>query len=178
MEALRKLNVLVMPVSTGSNYLMANLVNQPTFNDQQVGALSPLANQLVWLRLGSTQLTDAGLKEIGKLQNLTRLSLEHTAVSDAGLEHLKGLKNLQYLNLFDTKVSDKGMQALTGLKNLHTVYVYQTQVTAQGVMALQKSLPQAQIDTGGYQKQLLAIADTIKVPVVEKKTEEKKKKGK
>lgn len=177
-ETLRKLNVLVMPVSTGSNYLMANLVNQPTFNDQQVGALAPLANQLVWLRLGSTQLTDAGLKEIGKLQNLTRLSLEHTRVSDAGLEYLKGLKNLQYLNLFDTKVSDKGMQALTGLKNLHTVYVYQTQVTAQGVMTLQKALPQAQIDTGGYQKQLLAIADTIKVPVVEKKTEEKKKKVK
>lgn len=174
LEALKKLNVLVMPVANESNYLMANMINQPAFDDQQVSKLVPLAKQLVWLRLGGTKITDTGLKEIGKLQNLTRLSLEHTAVSDAGLEALKDLKNLQYLNLFDTKVSDKGLQALAGLSNLRTVYVYQTQVTAQGVGALQKNLPSLKIDTGGYQKQLLAIADSAQGPEVEKKAAEKK----
>jgi uncharacterized membrane protein len=176
LEALKSLNVLVMPVANESNYLMANMVNTPAFDDQQVSKLVPLAKQLVWLRLGGTKVSDAGLKEIGKLQNLTRLSLEHTTVSDAGLEALKGLSNLQYLNLFDTKVSDKGLQALASLKNLRTVYVYQTQVTAQGVGALQKNLPSLKIDTGGYQKQLLAIADTAKGPEVEKKAAEQKAK--
>ncbi|MFN8355002.1 MAG: c-type cytochrome domain-containing protein [Spirosomataceae bacterium] len=174
--ALRQLNVLVMPVATESNYLMANMVNTPQFGDAQAAQLPALSKQLVWLRLGNTQITDAGLKEIGKLSNLTRLSLEHTSIGDAGLSALSGLSQLQYLNLFDTQVTDKGLQVLSKLNNLHTVYVYQTKVTPQGVLSLQKALPQVRIDTGGYQKQLLAISDTLKPEASHKPDEKKGKK--
>ena len=74
------------------------------------------------------------------------------------------------------QVTDKGLQVLSKLNNLHTVYVYQTKVTPQGVLSLQKALPQVRIDTGGYQKQLLAISDTLKPEASHKPDEKKGKK--
>src|SRR5271170_1713675 len=61
------------------------------------------------LDLYGTQVTDAGLKDLKELKNLTLLNLGFTQVTDAGLKDLKELKNLTSLNLQDTKVTDKGV---------------------------------------------------------------------
>lgn len=160
-EALRKFNVLVMPVSNDQNYLMVNCVNASSFSDKEAMQLATLSKQLVWLKMGNTQISDNALKEIGKLETLTRLSLEHTNISDIGLANLKGLKNLQYLNLFGTKVTDKGLEALKALKSLRSVYLYQTQVTPAAAEALKKALPNTQIDIGGYMTQSLPTDTTV-----------------
>ncbi len=173
-ENLTKSNVLVLPVSAESNYLMANFVNAPTFDDTQAQALGDLSKNLVWLRLGSTKITDVALKEVAKLSNLSRLNLEHTAISDAGLNNLSGLKNLQYLNLFDTKVTDQGILALAKCQNLRNLYLYQSQVTAAGAAKLQQQLPNLSIDLGGYTTQHLP-SDTVTYKPSLKKEETKKK---
>ena len=49
------------------------------------------------LDLNGTQVTDAGLKELAWLKNLTALTLFGTKVS-VGLKNLTGLKNLAFLN--------------------------------------------------------------------------------
>ena len=41
------------------------------------------------LNLNDTKITDAGLKEIAKLQNLTHLFLGSTKITDAGVAELK-----------------------------------------------------------------------------------------
>jgi hypothetical protein len=43
---------------------------------------------------------------------LTRLDLHNTKVTDAGLKELVALVNLSELTLWDTKVTDEGAQAL------------------------------------------------------------------
>ncbi len=149
-EKLTKLNVLVMPVASESNYLMANFVNASNFTDQQADLLTPLADQLTWVKLNETKIGDGALKSVGKLKNLTRLSLDQTSITDAGLANLKNLKNLQYLNLYGTAVTDAGIRQLASLKSLKTLYLWQTKVTPAGVEALKKALPGVQIDTGGY----------------------------
>ena len=44
-------------------------------------------------------MTDAGLKELAALKNLTTLDLSETRVTGAGLKELAALKNLTTLNL-------------------------------------------------------------------------------
>ena len=76
---------------------------------------------VIGVDLYGAQVTDAGLKELKDLNQLTSLDLHQTQVTDAGLKELKDLKQLTSLN------------------------VYETQVTANGVADLQKALPGCKI---------------------------------
>ena len=68
------------------------------------------------------QITDAGLKEVAKLQNLTWLSLNGTQITDAGLKEVAKMKQLKELDLKNTKT-----------------------ITKEGVAELQKALPKCKI---------------------------------
>jgi len=57
-------------------------------------------------------VTDAGVKELAALENLTALDLSQTMITDAGVKELTGLKNLTELSLYDTKVTDAGVKEL------------------------------------------------------------------
>jgi uncharacterized membrane protein/mono/diheme cytochrome c family protein len=143
-------NVLVLPVANESNFLAVNTVNAAEFSDAQADWLTGLSDQIVWLKLGDTKVSDQALRSVARLKNLTRLSLEHTTVSDAGVGSLKDLHQLQNLNLVGTKVSDQSVEALGQLKQLRTLYLWQTQFTPAGVEKLRKLLPHTQVDFGGY----------------------------
>ena len=67
---------------------------------------------VIGVHLGSTKVTDAGLKELAPLKNLTKLDLRFTKVTDAGLKELAALKNLTWLDLGSTKVTDAGLKEL------------------------------------------------------------------
>jgi hypothetical protein len=153
---------------------MANFVNAPNFDDTKAQGISALGKNLVWLKLGSTKITDQSMDEVAKLANLSRLNLEHTAITDAGLAKLSGLKQLQYLNLFDTKVTDKGIMTLAKCTNLRHLYLYQTKATPAIVLALQKALPYLEIDLGGYATKALP-SDTVIYKAEPKKEDAKKK---
>ena len=51
------------------------------------------------LILDNSDITDAGLKELKNLKNLTGLQVSYTEVSDVGLKELKDFKNLTKLQL-------------------------------------------------------------------------------
>src|SRR5690606_22468110 len=127
-QKLKDAGIVVMPVSQNSNFLMANFVMAPEAGDREVELLSPIKEQLVWLKLGNTKISDVALVVVGTCTNLTQLQLNNTAVSDVGMESLKGLVNLQSLNLVGTKVTAKGLNKLNELKNLRTIYLYQSAV--------------------------------------------------
>ena len=165
-KKLTDLNVIVMPVSKDQNYLDVNFINARNLDDSKINLLSNISEQIVWLKLGSTQITDKSLSEISKYPHLNRLNLEHTAITDAGIAQLKNLKYLEYINLFDTKVSDVGIAELAKLKGLKKVYCWQTKVTIAGVNALKKALPNVEIDMGWQDK--LPMTDTS-TKVLEKK---------
>jgi hypothetical protein len=67
-------------------------------------------------------VTDAGLKDLKELKNLTGLSLQYCKVTDAGLKELAEIKTLKSLSLR----GNKG-------------------VTAAGVEELKKALPDCKI---------------------------------
>jgi len=77
---------------------------------------------------------------------LRTLNLTSTQVTDAGLKDVATLKNLWSLHLlFCTGVTDAGLKELAGLKNLHSVYLSGTQATDAGIAELQKALPACRI---------------------------------
>ena len=53
-----------------------------------------------------------GMKQIGKMTDLTVLSLWETKLDDAALEALSGLKNLGELNLKATSITDESIESL------------------------------------------------------------------
>src|SRR5262249_25118598 len=81
------------------------------FGDEDVKVVGEL-QQLVYLSLMGTQITDAGLAHLKGLARLDKLVLGQTGITDAGLAHLLGMPRLQELGLWDLSITDKGLQQL------------------------------------------------------------------
>ena len=88
---------------------------------------------LTTLDLLDTQVTDSGLKNLAGLKHLEWLILENTKVTGAGLVHLKGMTNLVDLNLASTGVTDAGLGHLVGLASLEHLNLASTGVTDAGL---------------------------------------------
>jgi internalin A len=101
---------------------------------------------LTTLNLASTDITDAGLKELRHFKSLRWLNLFGTKITDASLQYLGDLENLTSLYLNQTEVTDKGLQALRRLKNLKHLTLSQTETTTAGANRLKQFLTEANID--------------------------------
>ena len=172
-EELKKAGLLVLPLSKEQNQLEVSAVNMRAFSDGQAALLPKIADQIVWLKLGDTEITDATLAQVSKLKNLQKLHLEQTRITDAGLKQLKDLPYLEYLNLYGTAITDAGLKQLAGMKSLKTVYFWQTKVTEQQVAELKKTMPNVEF-VGGLNEQ--AIAELAKAAIVEAEKREVEKK--
>jgi hypothetical protein len=110
-------------------------------DDARIAKLAPLREHVAELDLGRTAITDAALREVGRMKRLTRLDLDGTAISDVGLAALRGLDHLRSLNLFGTRVGDGGLTMLVELPNLERVYLWQSHVTPEGLARLRERRP-------------------------------------
>ncbi len=118
------------------------------YGDKNLEVLKPVADQVKWMDLARTQVTDAGMAHVGAMKNLTRLHLENTKITDAGLDHLKNLSELEYLNLYGTLVTDAGIAKLAGLKKLKKLFVWETKVTDAGAKKISAAIPGVNVNTG------------------------------
>lgn len=140
LKSLEKIGVAISPLNADQSFISANLVNNSAFTDADMTNLLKVKDQLVWLDLSDTKITDKSINAVIQFKNLTRLSLDNTSITDDGLEKLRTLKNLKHLNLYNTGVSDKGLLNLQNCKSLETLYLWETKVTPRGVALLKKSL--------------------------------------
>ena len=164
---LRDRGVVVIPVAQNSNYLQANFITATNIFDGDIKLLLPIKKQLVWLKLGSTYVSDSALKFIGQCTNISFLQLNNTCITDGGLPFLKSLDSLQSLNIVGTIISADGLMHLSSLKKLKSIYVYQTGVKEKNIEVLRKKFPKTIIDTGGYKIPFLAN-DTMIVKAPQK----------
>ena len=149
-DSARKKGILLMPVAPNSNYLQANFVSFPKASDKEVALLLPFAQQLVWLKLGNTKITDSAMTMVSKMTNLTRLSFENTAISNKGLAMLSSLSHLQYLNLVGTSITSDGLHPLSNLSDLKQIFLFKTAISPNDLSVLQQKMPHTSFDTGGY----------------------------
>jgi uncharacterized membrane protein len=149
-EAIKKLNVVVTPIQSGSNGISLNFVNLKNFNSTMLDQAMGLKEQVVQLKLTNQPVTDQDLQKIKQLNNLRQLQLEKTKVTDEGMDQLKSLQSLEQLNLYGTAVSDAGLEKLAACKNLKTLFLWKTNATAEGIAKLKKALPNLTIEAGGF----------------------------
>jgi mono/diheme cytochrome c family protein len=159
-DSLRAMDITVIPLAAGNNYLTVSFLNAKVNPDSVLGILTGLKDQVIFLKLSGSKLSDSGATAIAGLHHLTRLYLEKTKITDAGLQKLTTLKHLQYLNLTGTGVTIKGVMALKGLSELQSVYLYQTKIKTAGFIELKKAFPGVKVDSGGYNVPFIAD-DTV-----------------
>lgn len=147
-DAAAKYHFSVMPISAEDDRLRINVINAAKeFGDDQLALLEPVADRIVWLDLARSQITDSGMKTVGKMGGLERLHLENTAVSDEGISQIGNLANLEYLNLYGSKVGNGIFTTLAGLPKLKKLYVWQTEVDPGEARAFERSV-NLEINTG------------------------------
>lgn len=110
--------------------------------------LDSLAQQVTWLDLRGSDITEVALTKLASFPHLTRLNLSNTGIKGDSLAAISSLAFLEYLNLYGTKVSDTSIQHITPIKTLTALYLWQTAVTPEGIALLKAALPEAEIDTG------------------------------
>ena len=100
---------------------------------------------IVMVNLRKSRATDNDLAGLRQFPMLDRISLP-PAITDAGLRHLEGLPNLTSLDLQNTQVTDQGLDVLKSMPKLVQVYIHGSKVTPEGGQALQSALPKLTIE--------------------------------
>jgi Leucine-rich repeat (LRR) protein len=85
------------------------------------------------LSLNGQKLTDAGLKELERFDDLKSLALYNTDLGDGQMKLLARLTSLEYLDISHTKVTDAGLRELSTLKRLRSLCLNDTEITDQGL---------------------------------------------
>ncbi|MFM1918956.1 MAG: hypothetical protein RLZZ303_590 [Candidatus Hydrogenedentota bacterium] len=147
--------VRLAPLDQTSPLLQADLKFVPEgATDAHLAALAPVAQNITWLNLAGSKVTDAGLAALAGMPRLTSIHLERTGITDAGVAQLAGLSNLEYLNFFGTQVTDASVETLKALPKLRRLYAWQSGMTLDGANALTAANPLLAVNMGTEQKPL------------------------
>jgi uncharacterized membrane protein len=131
-------------LAAGSNLLEAKYSGSLA-DTTKIRSLLGIKDQLVWLQLSNTGISDDALQLVGKLSNLRKLNVSRNTISDKGVNHLLGLSNLKYLNLYETNVTDSVLVSVLTLPRLEELYLWQTRVTHEYVEKLKPGKPGVKI---------------------------------
>ena len=118
------------------------------FTNEDLIRLKPLLNNIAWLDIGGSQITDEGMVHLSTFNKLERIHLENTGITDNAIESLVSLKELRYLNLHGTNISDASLGTIAQIKSLKSLYIWNTNVTAKGISQLEKKRPDLNIESG------------------------------
>jgi internalin A len=120
--------------TTPANFELSGLTSLETLDlcdsSADNGLLASLADyqNLSFLNLSGSDVTDDAMAVVGGFAQLRSLDLEDTCVSDVGLAHLARLQNLTRLNLTGTVVTDDALRFLAENQGLELLYLGRTQV--------------------------------------------------
>jgi serine/threonine protein kinase len=109
-------------------------LSRTSADDSAMKIVGGLQN-LSYLILASTKVTDEGVKAIAKVSPTT-LNLGHTNISNTALDTLKNMDQLAELYLEGTQIDDQCMPALIHLKNLNRLDLSETKITDQALLSL------------------------------------------
>ena len=104
--------------------------------DAVLGKIDTIKEEIEFLNLERSGVTDAGLKAVAAFKALRFVDLSETAVTDAALEHLQKLPLLGQLELKRTKVSADGLKKLKDFPRVTSVSVSAPALTDAGLKNL------------------------------------------
>jgi len=129
-----------------------NVPDCPNVTDAGIKHLAGLRN-LTYLDIGWNApdvcpLTSATFETIGKLTELNQLLASVGATADADLKFLNGLQKLETLSVNTTGLTDIGLEHLAQLKSLKNLSSLKgSKVTAAGVKKFRAALPACKVES-------------------------------
>ncbi|MDI1322347.1 MAG: hypothetical protein PSV36_06330 [Algoriphagus sp.] len=126
LSKLRSAGFFSETVLQGSSWLKVSCINFPGFTDSDWILLKSVKDQIAYLDLSATQVTEEILDSISSLPNLTVLKLNQTGISGRNLEALSNCKNLKMLYLNSTQLSLENLSGINQHPNLQKVFAFQT----------------------------------------------------
>ena len=164
LEKIRTKGIPIYRVAENSPFVEVDLSRKKGIDKNKLKALHPIAQQLISLNLGATDIQDKDLSILENFPHLQKLFLQQTAVTDKGMQAIENLAYLEYLNLYQTKVSDKSLPILNQLKRLKKLYLWQTATTKEGVAKFVNNKPKTIVNTG-VEKAIFGDAQ-LKAPTI------------
>jgi Leucine-rich repeat (LRR) protein len=120
--------------------------------------------EVVWVKLDETKVTDDDLRLIGKLRGVTSLSLNFTAISDQGLAQIAQMSQLKYLGLSRTRITSRGIRDLAEMKDLQNLHIDGTQVDDGGLETIGSFANLRMLGLGGTQVTSTGIGQLSRLP--------------
>lgn len=158
---LKKKAIVALPIAPNTPFISVNFISKTQITDSDVQELKPVLQNIAWLKLGNSTISDAAMPIIAQMPYLTKLYLNNTPIGDNALIQLSNLENLQYLNLTHTAITIKGLTPLSKMKHLKEIYLFNSGVTLKDSTQLRTLFPHSYIDLGGYQVPTLASDTSI-----------------
>lgn len=125
---------------TGLSQLEGLTVGQVHLSDTQVSdaCIEHLQkiNRLGALTLSATQISNIGVARISVMPGIVSLGLSSTSIDNQALHHLHDLPNLQMLSISDTDITDEGLEHLSVHRKLTTLLLTGNQIGDAGVKHL------------------------------------------
>jgi hypothetical protein len=121
--------------------------------DEDIQCLTAL-RKLKSLGVGSSALTNAGVRHLEALPDLFLLEFQNCAKIDDGVfEHIGNLKKLTDLGLQSVNITDAGLAKLKTLPKLERLFLHDVKVSAEGVAKLRRELPKLKVEWDGDLKE-------------------------
>ena len=127
-----------------SDVILFQLKSQPGFFDGTCLSDSELASvpmDTVCLSLENASITDNGIANLPKLEQLRCIDLDSTKITDLSMEIISSYKNLEEIWIEDTQITDVGFKKLALLKRLKYVSFWDTDISDNAYNYVVNKLP-------------------------------------
>ncbi len=160
MQELTQLGVAITPVAQGSRYLQVNFVSATEQAAGLLPRLEPIARNVVSLKIAGASLDATAWSTITKMEYLTIVDFSTTNVGDAELVALAKLQHVKTINLSFAKLSLKGLEEVARMRSLRKIVAHQVLEDTTLYEQLRSRYPQIAFEFGGYSVPTLATDTT------------------
>ncbi len=144
-SVLKKLNspyCTVEPIATNEPALKADFYLSSRFDKKNLEALLDVKEQLIYLNLSGTPLTDTDASLLSQFVNLEKLLLSQTRITGKALEELTSLQQLKVVSLIGTAVDVASLEKVGAMPSLTEVYLWNTPVSKEEINKLKETFQQ------------------------------------
>ncbi|WP_010521544.1 c-type cytochrome domain-containing protein [Aquimarina agarivorans] len=116
---------------------------------QKLEALKAIKDNILWLSLENSGLTDAHVGQLNSFSNLRKLNIsKNSSLTDYGLKKLVELKNMESISMYATKADVATIEALAAITKLKNIYVWKTNLDDKEIATMQDKHKQLTLVSG------------------------------
>jgi hypothetical protein len=97
-------------------------------------ALLIIRDNIFWLNVSGTNVSDDDMEIISQFKNMERLRLDKNPITNNGIAKLQGLNSIKSLNIYGTGVTKDCLPTLRKMPGLKTAYTGETKIAQDDIL--------------------------------------------